>query len=139
MAFEKTFSMIKPDATSRRLVGSIIQRFEQRGLSVGILMVTTLSREEAEYLYWEHHEREHFSALVDYTISGPVVLMRLEGENAIRLTREIMGASNPEKAEAGTIRKDFAESNRRNSIHGSDGEDAATRELAYFFGSLGVA
>ena len=133
MAVERTLSIIKPDATKRNLTGAINARFEENGLRIVAQKRVRLSREMAEGFYAEHKERPFFGELVDFMISEPVVLQVLEGENAVLKNREIMGATNPAEADAGTIRKDFALSIGENSVHGSDSEQSAAREVSYFF------
>jgi nucleoside-diphosphate kinase len=133
MANEKTFSIIKPNSVKKNNIGAIIDRFETRGLRVAAAKLTKLSKEKAEGFYAEHKARPFFGSLVSFMTSGPVLLMCLEGENAVALNREIMGATDPAKAAPGTIRKDFADSIEANSVHGSDSLDSAKRELAYFF------
>jgi nucleoside-diphosphate kinase len=133
MALERTFSIIKPNAVEKNVVGEIITRFESRGLRVGAARFTRLTREKAEGFYIEHKDRPFFQGLVQFMTSGPVLLMCLEGENAVLLNREIMGATDPAKAAAGTIRKDFADNIEANAVHGSDSPKSAERELAYFF------
>lgn len=133
MALERTFSIIKPDATRRNLTGKIIDRFESAGLRVVASKRVWLSQKEAEGFYAVHKERPFFNDLVAFMISGPVVLQVLEGENAIARNREVMGATNPANAADGTIRKDFAESIEANSVHGSDAPETARVEIAYFF------
>lgn len=133
MAHEKTFSIIKPNAVQKNVIGEIITRFEKKGLRVAAAKFTRLSREKAEGFYIEHKERPFFGSLVNFMTSGPVLLMCLEGENAVALNREIMGATDPAKAAPGTIRKDFADSIEANAVHGSDSVKSAERELAYFF------
>ena len=133
MAIERTFSIIKPNAVQKNVMGEIISRFETKGLRVGAAKLTKLSREKAEGFYIEHKDRPFFQSLVHFMTSGPVLLMCLEGENAVALNREIMGATDPAKAAAGTIRKDFADSIEANAVHGSDSVKSADRELAYFF------
>lgn len=130
---EQTFSIIKPDATRRNLTGAINERFESQGLRIVAQKRVRLSREQAEGFYAVHKERPFFNDLVSFMISGPVVLQVLEGENAVLKNREIMGATNPANADAGTIRKDFAESIEANSVHGSDSLENAQIEIAYFF------
>ncbi|MEC7629404.1 MAG: nucleoside-diphosphate kinase, partial [Pseudomonadota bacterium] len=125
MALERTFSIIKPDATNRNLTGKIIDRFESNGLRVVASKRLHMSREQAESFYAVHKERPFFGELVSFMISGPVVVQVLEGENAIAKNREIMGATNPADADEGTIRKDFAESIEANSVHGSDAPETA--------------
>ena len=138
MALERTFSIIKPDATKRNLTGKIIDRFESNGLRVVASKRLHMSREQAEGFYAVHKERPFFGELVSFMISGPVVVQVLEGENAIAKNREIMGATNPANAAPGTIRKDFAASIEENVVHGSDGPETAAQEIAYFFGDNGV-
>lgn len=133
MAIERTFSIIKPNAVEKNVVGEIISRFESRGLRVAAAKFTQLSREKAEGFYIEHKERPFFQSLIHFMISGPVLLMCLEGENAVALNREIMGATDPAKAAAGTLRKDFADSIEANAVHGSDSLSSADREVSYFF------
>ncbi len=133
MSIEKTFSIIKPDAVARNLIGKIVQRFEDKELTIVAMRMLHMSQREAEGFYAVHKERPFFGSLVDYMTSGPSVVMILEGENAIAKNREIMGATNPEQAEAGTIRKDFAENIERNSVHGSDAPETAAIETNYFF------
>ena len=133
MAIEQTFSIIKPNAIEKNVIGAIISRFEARGLRIAAAKLTKLPREKAEGFYIEHKDRPFFSSLVHFMTGGPVLLMVLEGENAIALNREIMGATDPEKAAAGTIRKDFADSMEANAVHGSDSPRSAEREIAYFF------
>jgi nucleoside-diphosphate kinase len=133
MAIERTFSIIKPNAVEKNAIGEIITRFERRGLRVLAAKFTRLSREKAEGFYIEHKDRPFFGSLVAFMTSGPVLLMCLEGENAVLANREIMGATDPAKAAAGTIRKDFADSIEANAVHGSDSLKSADRELAYFF------
>ena len=133
MAVEKTFSIVKPNAVGKNNIGKIIDRFESRGLRIAAAKFTRLSKEKAEGFYIEHKERPFFGSLVNFMTSGPVLLMVLEGENAVALNREIMGATDPAKAAAGTIRKDFADNIEANAVHGSDSASSAERELAYFF------
>jgi nucleoside-diphosphate kinase len=133
MAVERTLSIIKPDATRRNLTGKINARFEERGLRIVAQKRLRLSREEAERFYAVHRERPFFKDLVAFMTSGPVVVQVLEGENAVALNREIMGATNPANAAPGTIRKDFAESIEANSVHGSDSAENARTEVAFFF------
>ena len=133
MALERTFSIIKPDATKRNLTGKIIDRFESNGLRVVASKRLHMSREQAEGFYAVHKERPFFGELVSFMISGPVVVQVLEGENAIAKNREIMGATNPAEADEGTIRKDFAESIDANSVHGSDAPETAAEEIKFFF------
>lgn len=133
MALERTFSIIKPDATRRNLTGKIIDRFESNGLRIVASKRIHMSKAQAEGFYAVHKERPFFNDLVSFMISGPVVVQVLEGENAVLKNREIMGATNPENADAGTIRKDFAESIEANSVHGSDAPETAAEEIKYFF------
>lgn len=133
MAIEKTFSIIKPNSTIDNNIGNIISTFEKNGLRISAAKFTQLSKEKAEGFYIEHKERPFFGELVDFMTSGPVMLMSLEGENAVMKNREIMGATNPADAAEGTIRKLYAKSIGENSVHGSDSTAAAERELAYFF------
>jgi nucleoside-diphosphate kinase len=133
MAIERTFSIIKPNAVEKNVVGEIITRFESKGLRVGAARFTRLSREKAEGFYIEHKDRPFFQSLIQFMTSGPVLLMCLEGENAVLANREIMGATDPAKAAPGTLRKDFADSIEANAVHGSDSAKSAERELAYFF------
>jgi len=133
MARERTFSIIKPDATRRNITGKIISKFEEGGLRVVASKRIRMSREQAEGFYAVHKERPFFGELVEFMMSGPVVVQVLEGENAIARNREIMGATDPKKADPGTIRAEFAESIGENSVHGSDGPDTAAQEIAFFF------
>ncbi|MGB1117488.1 MAG: nucleoside-diphosphate kinase [Parvibaculales bacterium] len=133
MATERTFSIIKPDATARNLTGQIIARFEEAGLRIVASKRIHMTRAQAEGFYAVHKERPFFNDLVSFMISGPVVVQVLEGENAIARNREIMGATNPAEADAGTIRKDFAESIEANSVHGSDAPETAAEEIKFFF------
>ena len=133
MGLERTFSIIKPDATRRNITGKIISKLEEGGLRVVASKRIHMSKEQAEGFYAVHKERPFFGELVDFMMSGPVVVQVLEGENAIARNREIMGATNPADAAAGTIRAEFAESIGENSVHGSDGPDTAKDEIAFFF------
>ena len=133
MSIERTFSIIKPNAVEKNVVGEIITRFEQKGLSVSAARLTRLTREKAEGFYIEHKDRPFFASLIQFMTSGPVLLMALEGENAVDLNRQIMGATDPAKAAPGTIRKDFADGIEANAVHGSDSPKSAERELSYFF------
>ncbi|MBB6123225.1 nucleoside-diphosphate kinase [Sphingobium subterraneum] len=133
MAATRTFSIIKPDATRRNLTGAITAKLEEGGLRVVASKRIRMSREQAEGFYGVHKERPFFADLVAFMISGPVVVQVLEGENAVKRNRDIMGATNPENADAGTIRKEFAESIEANSVHGSDSEENAAVEIAFFF------
>ncbi|HTP75470.1 MAG TPA: nucleoside-diphosphate kinase [Rhizomicrobium sp.] len=138
MAVERTLSIIKPDATRRNLTGAIVDRFEKAGLRVVASRRIKLSKEQAEAFYGVHRERPFFTSLVSFMTSGPVVVQVLEGENAIARNREVMGATNPANAAAGTIRKDFAESIEANSVHGSDAPETAVQEIAFFFSGLDI-
>src|SRR5882724_5161675 len=133
MALEKTFSIVKPNAVEKNVIGEILSRFEKRGLRIAAARFTRLTREKAEGFYIEHKDRPFFQGLIQFMTSGPVLLLCLEGENAVALNREIMGATDPAKAAPGTIRKDFADSIEANSVHGSDSPENARREIAYFF------
>jgi len=133
VAIERTFSIIKPDATRRNLTGRIISKFEEGGLRVVASKRILMSRAQAEGFYAVHRERPFFGELVEFMMSGPVVVQVLEGENAIARNREIMGATDPKKAAPGTIRAEFAESIGENSVHGSDGPETAREEIAFFF------
>ncbi|MDO4435123.1 MAG: nucleoside-diphosphate kinase [Cardiobacteriaceae bacterium] len=135
MTVQRTLSIIKPDAVAKNVIGEIYSRFEKAGLKVIAAKMTQLSRAEAEGFYAVHKERPFFNALVEFMISGPVMIQVLEGENAILKNRELMGATNPKEAAAGTIRADFAESIDANAVHGSDAPETAAVEIAYFFAS----
>ncbi|NPA72228.1 MAG: nucleoside-diphosphate kinase [Gammaproteobacteria bacterium] len=130
---ERTFSIIKPDAVARNIIGQISQRFEENGLRIIASKMKRLTAAEAEGFYAEHQGRPFYEPLVAYMMSGPVMVQVLEGEGAIQKNREIMGVTDPEKAAKGTIRADFALSVRENSVHGSDSAESAAREIAYFF------
>ena len=130
---ERTFAIIKPDATSRQYTGKILQRIEEAGFRIRAMKTLRLTQKEAEGFYAVHRERPFFGELVDFMISGPVVVQVLEGENAIAKYRDIMGATDPSKAAAGTIRKVHAKSIGENSVHGSDAPDTAAKEIAQFF------
>lgn len=134
MSVERTLSIIKPDAVAKNVIGEIYCRFEKAGLKIVKAKMQHLSREMAEGFYAVHSERPFFNDLVSFMISGPVMIQALEGENAIAMNRQLMGATNPAEAEAGTIRADFAESIDANAVHGSDGPETAKAEIAYFFG-----
>ena len=136
MAVERTFSIIKPDAVAKNVIGEIVTRFEKAGLRVVASKMVQLSEREAGGFYAEHSERGFFKDLVAFMTSGPVVLQVLEGEGAILKIRELMGATDPKKAEKGTIRADFAESIDANAVHGSDSAENAAIEIAYFFPTL---
>ena len=133
MAIEKTISIIKPDAVAKNVIGEIYSRFEKNGLKVVAAKMKQLSKEDAEGFYAVHKERPFFNDLVSFMTSGPVMIQVLEGENAVLKNRELMGATNPKEAAAGTIRADFAESIDANAVHGSDSEENAKIEIAYFF------
>ena len=133
MAIERTLSIIKPDATRRNLTGAINDRFERSGLRIVAQKRLSLSRETAERFYAVHAERPFYRSLVDFMISGPVVVQVLEGEDAVAKNRAVMGATDPAKADPGTIRKDFAKSIEANSVHGSDSPENAAQEIAFFF------
>jgi len=133
MAVEQTLSIIKPDAVQKNVIGQILSRFENAGLRIVEARMMRLSRKEAEGFYEVHRQRPFFRDLVEFMISGPVLVQVLEGENAIARNRELMGATDPKKAEKGTIRADFADSIDANAVHGSDGPETARREIAYFF------
>ena len=133
MALERTFSIIKPDATRRNLTGAINDRIEKAGLRIIGQRRLRMTREQAEGFYGVHRERPFFRSLVEFMTSGPVVVQVLEGENAVSKYREVMGATDPVKAAVGTIRKDFAESIEANSVHGSDSAENARTEIAFFF------
>ncbi|MEM1404094.1 MAG: nucleoside-diphosphate kinase [Pseudomonadota bacterium] len=135
MAVERTLSIIKPDAVAKNHIGEIYARFEAAGLNIVASKMLRLSDTVAGGFYAEHKERPFYPALIEFMTSGPVVVQVLEGENAIALNRELMGATNPQEAEAGTIRADFAESIDANAVHGSDSPASAEREVAYFFAS----
>jgi len=135
MAIERTFSIIKPDAVAKNVIGEIYHRFEKGGLRIIAAKMLHLSREQAEGFYAVHKERPFFKDLVDFMISGPVMVQTLEGDNAIAKNREIMGATDPKKAAAGTIRADFASNIDENAVHGSDAPETAAVEIAYFFKS----
>lgn len=133
MALERTFSIIKPDATRRNITGKVVAKLEEGGLRVVAQKRIHMSRKQAEGFYAVHKERPFFGELVDFMMSGPVVVQVLEGENAIARNREIMGATNPAEAAPGTIRAEFAESIGENTVHGSDGPDTAKDEIRFFF------
>jgi nucleoside-diphosphate kinase len=137
MSTERTLSIIKPDAVAKNVIGKIYTIFEDAGLKIVAARMMQLTREQAEGFYAEHKERPFFGALVDFMISGPVVVSVLEGEGAILKNRDLMGATNPQEAAAGTIRAEFAESIDANAVHGSDAPEAAAREIGFFFPELG--
>jgi len=138
VAVERTLSIIKPDAVAKNAVGKILSRFESNGLKIVAARMMHLSQQQAEGFYAVHRERPFFKDLVDFMVSGPVMIQVLEGESAIQKNRDLMGATDPKKAAAGTIRADFAESIEANAVHGSDGADTAKTEIAYFFPALDV-
>ena len=136
MAIERTLSIVKPDAVAKNVIGKIYDRFESNGLKIVAAKMKHLSRREAEGFYAVHKERPFFNDLVEFMISGPVMVQVLEGENAVLKNRELMGATDPKKADAGTIRADFAESIDANAVHGSDAPETAAYEIGYFFNAL---
>jgi nucleoside-diphosphate kinase len=138
MAVERTLSIIKPDAVAKNVIGQIYARFEAAGLKIVAARMAHLSRVEAENFYAIHKERPFFKDLVEFMISGPVMIQVLEGENAIAKNRELMGATDPQQAEKGTIRADFAENIDANAVHGSDASETAAVEIACFFPSLNI-
>jgi nucleoside-diphosphate kinase len=138
MAVERTLSIIKPDAVKKKAIGQIMARFEAAGLRIAAARMMHLSRQQAEGFYAVHRERPFFKDLVDFMVSGPVLIQVLEGESAIAKNRELMGATDPKKAAKGTIRADFAESIDANAVHGSDAPETARTEIAYFFAALEV-
>ena len=133
MAIERTFSIIKPDAVGKNVAGEIVSRFEKNGLQVIASKMLHLSKEQAQGFYAVHKERPFYNDLVEFMISGPVVVQVLEGENAISKNRELMGATNPAEADPGTIRADFASTVDENAVHGSDAPETAAEEIKYFF------
>jgi nucleoside-diphosphate kinase len=138
MAIERTLSIIKPDAVAKNVIGQIYTRFEGAGLKIVASKLKHLSRGEAEAFYGVHKDRPFFKDLVDFMISGPVMIQALEGESAISKNRDLMGATDPKKAAPGTIRADFADSIDANAVHGSDAADTAKNEIAFFFPSMEV-
>ncbi len=138
MAVERTLSIVKPDATRRNLIGQVVARLEENGLRIVAMKRLRLTREEAEQFYAVHSERSFFPDLCEFMTSGPVVVQVLVGEGAIAKNREIMGATNPANADDGTIRKDFGESVEANTVHGSDSEETAAREIAFFFSEIEI-
>ena len=138
MAVERTLSIIKPDAVAKNVIGKIYSRFEDNGLRIVAARMLHLSREQAESFYAVHRERPFFKDLIDFMITGPVMVQVLEGENAIAKNREIMGATDPKKAAPGTIRADFAETVDENAVHGSDAAETAAVEIEFFFGKDGI-
>jgi nucleoside-diphosphate kinase len=138
MGIERTLSIIKPDAVAKNVIGQIYARFESAGLKIAAAKLIQLSREEAENFYAVHSARPFFKSLVDFMISGPVMVQVLEGNNAIMKNRELMGATDPKKAEKGTIRADFADNIDANAVHGSDAQETASVEIAFFFPGLNI-
>jgi nucleoside-diphosphate kinase len=138
MAVERTLSIIKPDAVAKNVIGEIYARFERAGLRIVAARMMWLSRQDAEGFYAVHRERPFFKDLVEFMVSGPVMVQVLEGDNAIAKHRDLMGATDPRKAAPGTIRADFAQSIDANAVHGSDGPDTARTEIAYFFPALNI-
>ncbi len=138
MAIERTLSIIKPDAVAKNVIGQIYARFEAAGLKIVAAKLAHLSRSEAEAFYGVHKERPFFKDLVDFMISGPVMIQALEGENAVLKHRDLMGATDPKKAAAGTIRADFAESIDANAVHGSDAVETAQVEIGFFFAGMNI-
>ena len=135
---ERTLSIVKPDAVSKGHIGEIVSRFEKAGLKIIASKMVWLSRPKARAFYAVHRDRPFFDSLVEFMVSGPIFVSVLEGENAIQRNRELMGATDPAKADAGTIRKDFAESIERNAVHGSDGTETAKVEIAHFFSEIEI-
>ncbi|MFV1973042.1 MAG: nucleoside-diphosphate kinase [Thiohalobacterales bacterium] len=138
MAIERTFSIIKPDAVAKNIIGDIYSRFEKGGLCIIAAKMLHLTREQAEGFYAVHREQPFYKDLVEFMTSGPVVVQVLEGDNAILKNRELMGATNPQDADPGTIRADFAETVDENAVHGSDAPDTAAQEIDFFFGDEGL-
>lgn len=138
MSVERTLSIIKPDAVAKNVIGQIVARFEAKGLKVIAARLTQLSRADAERFYAVHSARPFFKDLVDFMISGPVFVQALEGNNAIQTNRDLMGATDPKKAEKGTIRADFADSIDANAVHGSDAPETAAVEIAFFFPEINI-
>jgi len=138
MPFERTLSIIKPDAVAKNVIGQIYARFEGAGLKIAAARMVHLSRTEAEAFYAVHKARPFFNDLVNFMISGPVMIQVLEGANAIAKNRELMGATDPKKAEKGTIRADFADSIDANAVHGSDAAETAATEIAFFFPAMSI-
>lgn len=138
MAIERTFSIIKPDAVAKNIIGEIYSRFEKGGLRIIAAKMLQLTREQAQGFYAVHRERPFYNDLVDFMTSGPVMVQVLEGENAVMKNRELMGATNPQDAEPGTIRADFASTVDENAVHGSDAPETAAQEIEFFFGDGGI-
>ena len=136
---ERTLSIVKPDGVGGNLVGEVLRRFEEKGVSIVALKMIHLSKEQAEGFYHVHRERPFFGSLTDFMSSGPCVVMVLEGDGAISGVRATMGATNPEEAEPGTIRKDFASGIEKNIVHGSDSPESAAYEIGYFFSELEIS
>ncbi len=134
MAIERTFSMVKPNAVAKNVIGAIYSRFESTGLTIVASKMVHLTYEQASGFYAEHEGKPFFKGLVEFMTSGPIMLQVLEGEDAVRRNRELMGATNPDNALAGTLRADYADSLTENAVHGSDAVESAAREIAYFFG-----
>lgn len=135
---EQTLSIIKPDAVKKNVIGEIISRFEQNGLRIAAMKRLQLSKQEAEGFYYVHKERPFFDSLTTFMTEGPIVALVLEGEDAIAKNRALMGATNPENADPGTIRKDFADSLERNAVHGSDSPESAAFEILFFFSGMEI-
>ena len=133
MTIERTFSIVKPNAVAKNVIGAIYARFESAGFTLIAAKMLHLTREQAEGFYAEHHGKPFFDSLVEFMTSGPIMVQVLEGEDAVRRNREIMGATNPANALAGTLRSDYADSFTANAVHGSDSAESAAREIAYFF------
>ena len=138
MAIERTFSIIKPDAVAKNVIGEIVSRFEKNGLRIIASRMVHLTKEQAQGFYAVHKERPFYNDLVEFMTSGPVVVQVLEGENAISKNRELMGATNPAEAAPGTIRADFAKTVDENAVHGSDAPETAAQEIGFFFGDEGL-
>jgi nucleoside-diphosphate kinase len=138
MAIERTFSIIKPDAVAKNIIGEIYSRFEKGGLRIVAAKMLHLTREQAEGFYAVHKERPFYKDLVKFMTSGPVMVQVLEGDNAVVKNRELMGATNPQDADPGTIRADFAETVDENAVHGSDAPETAAQEIEFFFGEEGI-
>jgi nucleoside-diphosphate kinase len=138
MAIERTFSIIKPDAVAKNIIGEIYSRFEKGGLRIVAARMLHLTREQAEGFYAVHRERPFYKDLVEFMTSGPVMVQVLEGENAVLKNRELMGATNPQDADPGTIRADFAKTVDENAVHGSDAPETAAQEIEFFFGEEGI-
>jgi nucleoside-diphosphate kinase len=138
MALERTLSIVKPDGVARNLIGEVYRRFEKQGLRIVAARMLKLSQEQAELFYAVHRERPFYQELVSYMTSGPVIAQVLEGENAVARHREIMGATDPKKAAAGTIRADMAQSVQANVVHGSDAADTAAQEIGFFFSTTEI-